>query len=98
MENILKRDFVIGIKNVAKVNFQKFYEKFVLSFNDDDIWLETSIKLVINIDSKEFKYIDYNNKIRYDYYQIIKQVGRFYGIYQCESDFYKDYFNKYFGN
>ena len=57
MENILKRDFVVGIKNVAKVNFQKFYEKFVLSFNDDDSMV-ASICLLIDVDKY---YNEYKN-------------------------------------
>ena len=85
------------LRGVAKECHPRFYREFVSKI-DDDISLEASVKLAIDVESKEFKYIDYNHKIRYDYYQIIKQVGRFYGIYQCESDFYKDYFNQYFGN
>ena len=57
MENILKRDFVIGIKNVAKVNFPKFYEKFVLNFNDDDSMV-ASICLLIDVDKY---YNEYKN-------------------------------------
>ena len=49
MKSIFKRDFVVGIKNVAKVNFPKFYEKFVLSFDSDDSMI-TSICLLINVD------------------------------------------------
>ena len=49
MESILKRDFVVGIKNVAKVNFQKFYEKFVLSFENIEA-MEVAINLLINVD------------------------------------------------
>ena len=85
------------LRGVAKECHPRFYREFVSKI-DDDIWLETSIKLAIDVDSKEFKYIDYNGKIRYDYYQIIKRSGMRYGIYECESDFYKDYFNQYFGN
>ena len=85
------------LRGVAEECHPRFYREFVKKI-DDDISLEASVKLAIDVDSKEFKYIDYNHKIRYDYYQIIKQVGKFYGIYQCESDFYKDYFNQYFGN
>ena len=82
-------------KKIAEELHPKFYREFVSKI-DDNIWLETSIKLAINLDDNDYKYIDYNEKIKYDYYQIIKNVGKFYGIYQCESDFYKDYFNKYF--
>ena len=57
MENILKRDFVIGIKNVAKVNFQKFYEKFILNFNNDDSMV-ASICLLIDVDKY---YNEYKN-------------------------------------
>ena len=49
MESILKRDFVVGIKNVAKVNFPKFYEKFVLSFDTEEAMI-TSICLLIDVD------------------------------------------------
>ena len=83
------------LKLTAEESHPRFYREFVKKV-DDNIWLETSIKLAINLDDNDYKYIDYNEKIKYDYYQIIKNVGRFYGIYQCESDFYKDYFNKYF--
>ena len=55
MESILKRDFVVGIKNVAKVNFPKFYEKFVLSFNDDDSMV-ASICLLIDVDNYYYQY------------------------------------------
>ena len=84
-------------KKMAEEFHPRFYREFVSKI-DDNIWLETSVKLAINLDDDDYKYLDYNGKMRYDYYQIIKQVGRFYGIYQCEIDFYKDYFNKYFGN
>ena len=57
MENILKRDFVVGIKNVAKVNFPKFYEKFVLSFDNDDSMV-ASICLLIDVDKY---YNEYKN-------------------------------------
>ena len=57
MKSILKRDFVVGIKNVAKVNFPKFYEKFVLSFNDDDSMV-ASICLLIDVDKY---YNEYKN-------------------------------------
>ena len=82
-------------KKIAEEFHPKFYREFVSKI-DDDIWLETSIKLAINIDDDYYKYIDYNEKIKYDYYQIIKNVGMFYGIYKNESDFYKDYFGPYF--
>ena len=57
MENILKRDFVIGIKNVAKVNFPKFYEKFILNFDNDDSMV-ASICLLIDVDKY---YNEYKN-------------------------------------
>ena len=57
MENILKRDFVVGIKNVAKVNFPKFYEKFVLNFDNDDSMV-ASICLLIDVDKY---YNEYKN-------------------------------------
>ena len=57
MESILKRDFVVGIKNVAKVNFPKFYEKFVLSFDNDDS-MAASICLLIDVDKY---YNEYKN-------------------------------------
>ena len=85
------------LKGIAKEYHRRFYREFVLKI-DDDISLETSIRLAINLDDDDYKYLDYDGKMRYDYYQVIKNVGFFYGIYQCESDFYKDYFNKYFGN
>ena len=85
------------LKGIAKEYHRRFYREFVLKI-DDDISLETSIKLAINLDDDDYKYLNYDGKMRYDYYQIIKNVGKFYGIYQSESDFYKDYFNKYFVN
>ena len=88
---------IVIFKKIAEEFHPRFYREFVAKINYN-IWLETSIKLAINLDDNDYKYIDYNEKIKYDYYQIIKNVGKFYGIYQCESDFYKDYFNKYFGN
>ena len=57
MENILKRDFVVGIKNVAKVNFKKFYEKFILNFDNDDSMV-ASICLLIDVDKY---YSEYKN-------------------------------------
>ena len=57
MESILKRDFVVGIKNVAKVNFPRFYEKFVLSFDNDDSMV-ASICLLIDVDKY---YSEYKN-------------------------------------
>ena len=57
MESILKRDFVVGIKNVAKVNFPKFYEKFILNFNNDDSMV-ASICLLIDVDKY---YNEYKN-------------------------------------
>ena len=84
-------------KKMAEEFHPRFYREFVSKI-DDDIWLETSIRLAINLDDNDYKYLDYDGKMRYDYYQVVKNVGFFYGIYQCESDFYKDYFNKYFGN
>ena len=57
MKSILKRDFVIGIKNVAKVNFPKFYEKFILNFNNDDSMV-ASICLLIDVDKY---YNEYKN-------------------------------------
>ena len=83
------------LKKIAEEFHPKFYREFVKKI-DDNIWLETSIKLMINLDDNDYKYIDYNEKIKYDYYQIIKEVGMRYGIYKDESDFYRDYFNKYF--
>ena len=85
------------LKLTAEESHPRFYREFVKKV-DDNIWLETSIKLAINLDDDDYKYLDYDGKMRYDYYQVVKNVGFFYGIYQCESDFYKDYFNKYFGN
>ena len=85
------------LKGIAEEFHPRFYREFVSKI-DDDIWLETSIKLAINLDDDDYKYLNYDGKMCYDYYQIIKNVGKFYGIYQSESDFYKDYFNKYFGN
>ena len=85
------------LKLTAEESHPRFYREFVSKI-DDNIWLETSIRLAINLDDDDYKYLDYDGKMRYDYYQVIKNVGFFYGIYQCESDFYKDYFNKYFGN
>ena len=82
-------------KKMAEEFHNRFHREFVSKI-DDNIWLETSIKLAINLDDDDYKYLDYDGKMRYDYYQVIKNVGFFYGIYQCESDFYKDYFNKYF--
>ena len=83
------------LKITAEESHPRFYREFVKKV-DDNIWLETSIKLAINLDDNDYKYLDYDGKMRYDYYQVVKNVGFFYGIYQCESDFYKDYFNKYF--
>ena len=57
MESILKRDFVIGIKNVAKVNFPKFYENFLLNFDNDDSMV-ASICLLIDVDKY---YNEYKN-------------------------------------
>ena len=57
MESILKRDFVVGIKNVAKVNFPKFYEKFILNFDNDDSMV-ASICLLIDVDKY---YNEYKN-------------------------------------
>ena len=84
-------------KKIAEEFHPRFYREFVSKI-DDNIWLETSIRLAINLDDNDYKYLDYDGKMRYDYYQVVKNVGFFYGIYECESDFYKDYFNKYFGN
>ena len=85
------------LKGIAKEYHRRFYREFILKI-DDDISLETSIKLAINLDDENFKYIEYNEEIKYDYYQIIKEVGRFYGIYESESEFYKDFFGPYFWN
>ena len=83
------------LKGIAKEYHRRFYREFVEKF-EDDISLEVAIKLVINIDDENFKYIEYNEEIKYDYYQIIKEVGIFYSVYECESDFYKDFFGPYF--
>ena len=83
------------LKGIAEEYHRRFYREFVLKIGDD-ISLETSIRLAINLDDENFKYIEYNEEIKYDYYQIIKEVGMFYGIYECESDFYKDFFGPYF--
>ena len=83
------------LKLTAEESHPRFYREFVSKFQDD-ISLEVAIKLVVNIDDENFKYIEYNEEIKYDYYQIIKEVGRFYGIYESESEFYKDFFGPYF--
>ena len=83
------------LKGIAKEYHRRFYREFVSKFQDD-ISLEVAIKLVVNIDDENFKYIEYNEEIKYDYYQIIKEVGIFYGIYEYESEFYKDFFGQYF--
>ena len=93
----MKKFDIETLKIIAEESHSRFYREFVKKF-DDNIWLETSIRLAINLDDNDYKYLNYDGKMRYDYYQIIKNVGKFYGIYQSESDFYKDYFNKYFGN
>ena len=85
------------LKKIAKDYHSRFYREFVKKI-DDNIWLETSIRLAINLDDDDYKYLNYDGKLRYDYYQIIKEVGFFYGIYESESDFHKDYFYKYYGN
>ena len=85
------------LKGIAKEYHRRFYREFVSKFQDD-ISLEVAIKLVVNIDDENFKYIEYNEEIKYDYYQIIKEVGIFYGIYEYESEFYKDFFGPYFWN
>ena len=83
------------LKGIAQEYHRRFYREFVEKF-EDDISLEVAIKLVINIDDENFKYIEYNEEIKYDYYQIIKEVGIFYSVYECESEFYKDFFGPYF--
>ena len=83
------------LKVIAKEYHRRFYREFVKKFQDD-ISLEVAIKLVVNIDDENFKYIEYNEEIKYDYYQIIKEVGIFYSIYESESEFYKDFFGPYF--
>lgn len=91
-----KFDIEILIKYAEEFH-PRFYRDFVSKI-DDNIWLETSIRLAINLDDDDYKYLDYDGKMCYDYYQVVKNVGFFYGIYNCESDFYKDFFNKYFLN
>ena len=44
-----KEEFLSGIKNVARVHYPKFYEKFVLSFDSIEA-METTIELLINVD------------------------------------------------
>ena len=83
------------LRGVAKECHPRYYREFVSKFQDD-ISLEVAIKLVVNIDDENFKYIEYNEEIKYDYYQIIKEVGIFYSIYESESEFYKDFFGPYF--
>ena len=83
------------LKIIAKEYHRRFYREFVSKFKDD-ISLEVAIKLVVNIDDENFKYIEYNEEIKYDYYQIIKEVGIFYSVYESESEFYKDFFGPYF--
>ena len=83
------------LKGIAEEYHRRFYREFVSKFQDD-ISLEVAIKLVINIDDDNFKYIEYNEEIKYDYYQIIKEVGILYSIYKDESEFYKDFFGPYF--
>ena len=73
----------------------KFYEEFIKSFNSYEAMM-VSIKLAINIEDDDYKYMNHFGKIHYDYYQIIKSVGMFYGIYESESDYYRDYFGPYF--
>ena len=83
------------LKGIAKEYHRRFYRELVSKFQDD-ISLEVAIKLVVNLDDENFKYIEYNEEIKYDYYQIIKEVGIFYSIYESESEFYKDFFGPYF--
>ena len=82
-------------KKITEEFHPKFYREFVSKI-DDNIWLETSIKLAINLDDDDYKYINHFGRIHYDYHQIIKSVGMFYGIYESESEFYKDFFGPYF--
>ena len=56
-----KEEFLKGIGKTVRVHYPKFYEKFVLSFDNDDSMV-TSICLLIDVD----KYYDeYKNVKKY---------------------------------
>ena len=59
MENIIfKEDFDVNkIIKIAEEYYPKFYNEFILSFNNKEV-METSIKLAINIEND--KYTKYN--------------------------------------
>ena len=45
-----KEEFLKGLSETARVHYPKFYEKFVLNFNDNDEAMEVAINLLINVD------------------------------------------------
>ena len=44
-----KEEFLSGIAETARVHYHKFYEKFVLSFENIEA-METTIELLVNVD------------------------------------------------
>lgn len=72
-------------------HYIKFYKEFCLSFNSNEI-METSIKLIIDIDDDEY----FGCSLDYDYYnydKLIRDLGISYEIYEDEKSFEEDYCN-----
>ena len=99
MENIIfKEDFDVNkIIKIAEEYYPKFYNEFILSFNNKEV-METSIKLAIDIESDKYKYNRFNRyanyyQYYYNYRKIIIDLAINYGIYKNEEEAGEDFYD-----
>ena len=97
---VYKEDFDVNkIIKIAEEYYPKFYDEFILSFNNKEV-METSIKLAINIENDKYtKYNILNSYIKnyyschYNYYNMVRDLAINYGIYKDEKEMEKDYYD-----
>lgn len=72
--------------------YPEFQEKFVEKFNSKES-LEVVLKLMINYIEKGYDY-DEGDYERYDYENMIRDIGIKFGIYENEEEFEDDYYDE----
>ena len=88
-KRIKKEEFSMYQFITCASSYPEFEEKFIKIFDSKEV-METSIKLTVDIESKDYEYREYG-EIRYNYYNIIRDLGINYGIYKNEQEFKDDY-------
>ena len=74
---------------IAKKYYKKFYNEFILIFNNNKEAMMTSIKLAIDLENEKYRYEFVTYK--FDYYSSMRDTGIFFDIYQKEKNFYEDF-------